>query len=179
MKRKKIINIIIISIIGMFLFCLFFSKTINNMLLPKVSAVQLKSQSLGDIFHTEGTISYENTHAINAKEDWKVNEVSVRVNQQVQVGDIIGKVNNDAIELKEREVNVNIMKLKGELKKAKETPNEEKEKISELEYEISTEELKLKQIRKGLDKDGNIISDVAGTVVSIKSANGSGEGANS
>ena len=48
MKRKKVLNIIIISCICIFLFCLYFSKTINNMLLPKVVTVKIADGAIGD-----------------------------------------------------------------------------------------------------------------------------------
>jgi HlyD family secretion protein len=178
MKRKKIINIIIVAFISILLVCTYFSETIKNMLLPKVTVVNLKSGAIGDAFETQGIINYENTHKIYASSDWNIEEISAKVNQNVKKGDSLGKVDNNAITLEERQEEIQIMKLEDELKTLRNTPNADKNKIKEDEYELSTEKLKYQQIRKGLDENGNIISDIDGNIVSINSQ-GSSASANS
>lgn len=165
MKRKKIINIIIILFIGTFLFCLYFSKTIKNMLLPKVVTMQLSSGVIGDNAQMKGVVKYENTNKIYAEKDWKIKEISVKVNQSIKKGDILGKVDNEDINLREREQNIEIMKLQEELKEAQNEKEKNQDKIKQIEYQIATEKIKYKEIRKGLDEDGNIISDMDGTIV--------------
>ena len=103
MNRKKIINISIVVFICILLACTYFSKTIKNMLLPKVTAVNLKSGAIGDAFETQGTVNYENTHKIYAASDWNIEEISAKVNQKVNKGDILGKVDNNEITLEERQ----------------------------------------------------------------------------
>ena len=61
------------------------------------------------------------------------------------------------------------MKLENELNTINNTPNADKNKIEEDKYDLSTEKLKYQQIRKGLDENGNIISDIDGNIVNINS----------
>ncbi|QAA32320.1 efflux RND transporter periplasmic adaptor subunit [Clostridium manihotivorum] len=167
MRRKKIINIVIAVFISSILFCMYFSKTIKNMLLPEVSTAQLKSGAIGDTFETEGIINYENTHKIICQSDWEVQDIAVQVNKPVKKGDILGKVDNSKVILEEREEQAQIMKLENELKSLQATPNGDVDKIKESQYELSTEKLKLSQIRKGLDQNGNILCDMDGKIVNI------------
>lgn len=169
MKRKKIISICIIVFACILIFCTYFSKTIKNMLLPSVTVVNLKSGAIGDSVEAEGTVNYENTYKIYSGSNWNVKNVCVTVNQKVKKGDVLGKVDNDAINLAERKQQIEIMKLEDELNTLNSTPNADKNKIQEDEYELSTEKLEANQIRKGLDENGNILSDIDGTIVNINS----------
>lgn len=171
MKRNKIINLIIAVFVGTFLFCLYFSKTIKNMLLTEVTVVNLKSGAIGDSFEANGITKYNNTHKICGFSNWNIKEITVKVNQKVKKGDVLGKVDNDEIILAEREEEIQILKLQDEIKALKNTPDPDKNKIQEMVYELETERLKLQQVRKGLTEDGSILSDIDGSIVSINTNN--------
>lgn len=66
MKRKKIINSIIVIFISIFLACTYFSRTVKNILLPMVTVVNSKSGVIGDGFETEGTIVKINSQNLNS-----------------------------------------------------------------------------------------------------------------
>lgn len=171
-KRNKTINIIIIIFIAIIVFCTYFSKTIKNMLLPEVSVVTLKSGTIGNNYQTEGTIKYANTHKIYAMNNWNVTNVLVKINQDVKKGDVLAKVDNDAITLSEREENAAIINLQNQIEALKKSPNPDENKIKEYQFQLDTENMKYKQIRKGLTSDGSILSDVDGKIVAISSQNG-------
>lgn len=171
-KRNNTINIIIIIFISIVVFCTYFSKTIKNMLLPEVSVVTLKSGTIGNNYQTEGTIKYANTHKIYAMNNWNVKDVLVKINQDVKRGDGLAKVDNDAITLSEREEKATIINLQNQIEALKNTPNPDQNKINEYQFQLNTENMKYKQIRKGLTLDGSILSDIDGKIVAINSQNG-------
>jgi len=178
MKRKQILNILIIAFVSILIFCTYFSKTIKNMMLPSVTIVNPNPSTIGNNFETEGTVNYGNTHKIYVASNWTVKEISVKVNQTVKKGDILGKVDNNLIISEEQEEQLIIMKLENELKILKVDTNIDKNKISENknkimedEYSLNIERLKYKQIRNGLTQNGGIISDINGEIVTINSQN--------
>lgn len=171
-KRNKTINIIIIIFIAIIVLCTYFSKTIKNMLLPEVSVVALKSGTIGNNYQTEGTIKYANTHKVYAMNNWNVKEVLVKINQDVKKGDVLAKVDNDAITLSEREENAAIINLQNQIDALKKLPNPDQNKLKEYQFQLDTENMKYKQIRKGLTSDGSILSDIDGKIVAVNSQNG-------
>ncbi|MFL0253206.1 biotin/lipoyl-binding protein [Clostridium neuense] len=173
-KRNKIVNISIIVFIVIVVLCTYLSKTVKNMLLPEVTVAYLKPGTIGDGFEGTGTIDYEDTHKIYSMPSWSVKEISVKLNQSVKKGDVLAKVDNDAINLKEREEKAVIMQLQDEIDTLKKASTPDQNKINEDQYKLDTENAKYKTIRKGLTDDGSILSDVDGKIVSINSKN-SGE----
>ncbi|EPY2285457.1 efflux RND transporter periplasmic adaptor subunit [Clostridium sporogenes] len=187
-KKDKIITILIIVFISIIVFCTYFSKTIKNMLLSEVNTVYIKPGTIGEGVEFKGIVQYENTHKIVSKPNWNIKEIKVKVNQNVKEGDVLASVDNDEITLKEKIQKVKIMKLEDELENLKNPPksSESKEgdelkpslgeednsksnnnRIKEVQFELETENMKYKEIRKGLTEDGNILSDIDGKIVSI------------
>lgn len=171
-KRNKMVNISIIVFIAIVVLCTYFSKTIKNMLLPEVTVAYLKPGTIGEGFEGEGTVEYESTHKIYSMQNWSVKEVNVKLNQSVKKGDVLAKVDNDEINLKEREAQAVIMQLQDEIDTLKKVAAPDQNKIKEDQYKLDTENEKYKAIRKGLTDDGSILSDVDGKIVSINSKNG-------
>ena len=62
------------------------------------------------------------------------------------------------------------MNLQDEIKTLKNTPNSDHNKINEEQFQLDTENIKYKQIRKGLSSDGSILSDMDGKIVAINSS---------
>lgn len=168
-KKNKIVNISIIVFVCVILVCTYFSKTIKNMLLPEVTISYMKPGSIGESFEATGTIQYENTHKIYPMSNWQVKQVCVKLNQDVKKGDVLAKVDNDEISLKEKEEQEIIMQLQDEINSLKKEQPPDQDKIKEDQYKLDTENIKYKAIRKGLTNDGSILSDVDGKIVSIKS----------
>lgn len=171
-KRNKIVNISIIVFISIVVLCTYFSKTVKNMLLPEVTVAYLKPGTIGEGFEGTGTVEYESTHKIYSMPNWSVKEVNVKLNQSVKKGDVLAKVDNDEINLKERESQEVIMQLKDEIDTLKKAVTPDQNKIKEDQYKLDTENEKYKAIRKGLTNDGSILSDVDGKIVSINPQNG-------
>ncbi|EKO1913409.1 efflux RND transporter periplasmic adaptor subunit [Clostridium botulinum] len=197
-KKNKIITILIIAFISIIVFCTYFSKTIKNMLLPEVNTVHIKPGTIGEGVEFKGIVQYENTHKIVSKPNWNIKEIKVKVNQNIKEGDVLASVDNDEITLQEKIQKVKIMKLENELKNLKNPPkpSESKEgdeskpslgeennskinnnnRIKEVQFELETENMQYKEIRKGLTEDGNILSDIDGKIVSIGGALSAGAG---
>lgn len=178
-KRNKIVNISIIVFIAIVVLCTYFSKTVKNMLLPQVTVAYLKPGTIGDGFEGTGIIDYEDTHKIYSMPSWSVKEVNVKLNQSIKKGDVLAKVDNDEISLKEREAQAVIMQLQDEIDTLKKAATPDQNKIKEDQYKLDTENAKYKAIRKGLTDDGSILSDVDGKIVSINSKNGGGSSSSS
>lgn len=142
------------------------------MLLPEVTVCYAKPGTIGESFETTGTIQYENTHKIYPMSNWQIKQICVKLNQDVKKGDVLAKVDNDEISLKEKEEQEVIMQLQDEINSLKKAPAPDQDKIKENQYKLDTENIKYKAIRKGLTNDGSILSDVDGKVVSINSQNG-------
>ncbi len=196
-KKNKIITILIIVFISIIVFCTYFSKTIKNMLLPEVNTVHIKPGTIGEGVEFKGIVQYENTHKIISKPNWNIKEIKVKVNQNVKEGDVLASVDNDEITLKEKIQKVKIMKLEDELKNLKNPPKSSKSKegdeskpslgeednsksnnnrIKEVQFELETENMQYKEIRKGLTEDGNILSNIDGKIVSIGGSLSAGAG---
>ncbi|AAK78644.1 HlyD family secretion protein [Clostridium acetobutylicum] len=171
-KKNKVVTISIIVFVGIVIICTYFSKTIKNMLLPEVTVCYAKPGTIGESFETTGTIQYENTHKIYPMSNWQIKQICVKLNQDVKKGDVLAKVDNDEISLKEKEEQEVIMQLQDEINSLKKAPAPDQDKIKENQYKLDTENIKYKAIRKGLTNDGSILSDVDGKVVSINSQNG-------
>ncbi|URZ17650.1 efflux RND transporter periplasmic adaptor subunit [Clostridium felsineum] len=171
-KKNKIITISIIVFVGIIVVCTYFSKTIKNMLLPEVTISYMKPGSIGESLESTGTIQYENTHKIYPMSNWQVKQVCVKLNQEVKKGDVLAKVDNDEISLKEKEEQEIIMQLQDEINSLKKVQPPDQDKIKEDQYKLDTENIKYKAIRKGLTNDGSILSDVDGKIVSINFQNG-------
>lgn len=168
-KRNKIINLSILIFIIVIIVCSYFSETIKNMLLPEVTVASLKSSTIGNSVDSSGTVYYENTHKIFLMSDWSIKDICVKVNQNVKKGDVLAKVYNNEIVLKEREEQQIIMQLQDEINDLKKASTPDQNKIQEDQYKLNTENLKYKEIRKGLTSDGSILSDVDGKIYSINS----------
>jgi HlyD family secretion protein len=170
-KRNKMITKIIIVFIVVIVLCTYFSKTVENMLLPKVTVIQLKPGAIGEGFEGTGTVEYEDTHTIYSMPDWTVKEIEVKVNQNIKKGDVLAKVDNDQITLMEREEQEVIMELQDEINSLKKLPNPDQDKLKEDLFKLDTENIKYKEIRKGLTGDGSILSDMDGKIVGINPQN--------
>jgi HlyD family secretion protein len=170
-KRNKMITKIIIVFIVVIVLCTYFSKTVENMLLPEVTVIQLKPGAIGEGFEGTGTVEYEDTHKIYSRQDWTVKEIEVKVNQNVKKGDVLAKVDIDQITLMEREEEEVIMGIQDEINSLKKAPNPDQDKLKEDQFKLDTENIKYKEIRKGLTGDGSILSDMDGKIVNINSQN--------
>jgi HlyD family secretion protein len=172
-RRKKIIYKFTLIFFAVILILTYFSKTINNALLPKVTTVQYTKGSLGEKFESQGIVEYKNTVNIMSVGAWTINKLNVVVNQKVKVGDILAQVDNDTITIQEKAKNLDILKLEDQLKLLNSAAEKDKVLIKETEDELALRKLEYLQIRKGLTKEGNIVAQAEGNIVAIKIAEGS------
>jgi HlyD family secretion protein len=166
-KKNKIVTILFTGFIVIVVICTYFSKTIKNALLPEVTIVQLNSGVIGDGFESTATVKYANTHKIYKLPTWTIKELDVKLNDDVKKGQVLAKVDNDAITLSEREEEEVIMQLEDEINSLKKQTNPDQDKIKEDQFKLETENIKYKDITKGLTSDGSILSDIDGKIVNI------------
>lgn len=176
-RRNKTVTTIIIVFICIIVLCTYFSKTVKNMLLSEVTVIHLKPGAIGDGFEGSGVVKYEDTHKIYSMSNWDIKEIEVKANQNVKKGDVLAKVDNDEINLKEKEEKEVIMQLEDEINSLKKVPTPDQDRIKEDQFKLDTENIKYKAIRKGLTEDGSILSDMDGKIVTINSQNGASNSA--
>ncbi|MDD4493515.1 MAG: biotin/lipoyl-binding protein [Eubacteriales bacterium] len=169
-RRKLITKLGIILIIAILLLT-FLSKTINNALMPKVSIVQSVRGSLEAKFETAASVNYLDKRNIYAGGQWKVEEVKVKVNEQVKKGDILAVLGGSELQIDIKRSELDFLKLDRDYESLKYLEDD-------LELRIKTAELDLRKIvleeeKKLIPIEGNIISDVDGVVSSVNIEQGS------
>lgn len=171
-KKHKIYKITIgfLIIIGLLTF---FSKTINNFLLPKVTVTQLQKGSLGDIFENDGVVEYKAKNRIYSTNSWLIKKINVKVNKFIKKGDCLAQIENDDILLQKTSAQLNVLKAENILKSLKNEAEPNKDLIKEKEVELEIAKLQYEKVSKGIDEDGNILADSDGKIVGINAMEGS------
>ncbi len=133
-KRKTIIVRIGVGLFIMLTLLTFLSKTINGILIPKVTITTVVKGTLQEKFEEEGTIEIKNKYQIISDTNWKVKKVISKVNQRVKKGDVLFTVDNADIELSLKKEELEILKLENaiENEKLNSIPNQ----LSGLENEV-------------------------------------------
>ncbi len=96
-RKKRILRISYIFI-GVMLFLTFFSNTINNFSLPRVSVEQPVSGALIKEVTASGVIEAKDTEKVYSRQGRLVNEVRVKPGDKVSKGDIIAVLDRAEIE---------------------------------------------------------------------------------
>jgi multidrug efflux pump subunit AcrA (membrane-fusion protein) len=114
--KKKIIRNAAIIFITLLVLLTFFSKTINNFLLPEVECTNLTSGTLTKEVTSQGEILPLNTETINSYGTWKITAIKVKEGEKVAKGDTLAIVDLSDSKLELRKMELNILKLENELK---------------------------------------------------------------
>lgn len=171
-KKHKIykITICFFIIIGLLTF---FSKTISNFLLPKVTVTQLQKGSLGDVFENEGVVEYKAKNRIYSTNSWLIKKINVNVNKFIKKGDFLAQIENDDILLQKKSAQLNVLKAEDILRSLKNETEPNKDLIKEKEIELEIAKLQYEKVSKGIDEDGNILADSDGKIIGINAMEGS------
>jgi|LSQX01.3.fsa_nt_gb multidrug efflux pump subunit AcrA (membrane-fusion protein) len=128
----------------------FLSKTIHNSLMPRVKTAQFVKGSLEESFDEDGTIEYLGKHKVFAAGSWRVKEVAVTANQQVEKGDVLAVFNEEDIQITLKTIEYELLKLENDLQRYKDgfkpirLPDYERElKLAQRELEEAENNLKL------------------------------------
>lgn len=166
-KRKKILYKFSIVFLAVLFLLIYFSKTINNFLLPKVTAVEYKKGTIGRSFEYEGIITYQHKNNILSKGNWIIKAVYVDVNQEVKKGDVLAQVEDSNIKIEEKRKTLEILQIENEVEILKKMQSVDKSLIKQRELELEIKRMEYEKIRNGLTEDGKILSDIDGKVVAI------------
>lgn len=114
-KRKSIIIKMALIFGGLILFLTFFSKTINNTLLPQVDTVKVAKGSLGRIIDKTGEVELLNKEKVYATGSWKVMDVFVKNNDSVTKGMVLALVEKEDISLSLKQKELEILQLENSI----------------------------------------------------------------
>lgn len=119
--KKRLIGALGIGMIIVIILLTFLSKTINNLLLPKVTTVQFVTGSLQESFEAEGSIELMEKSRVVSVGSWKVEEVAVKADQQVKKGDLLAVMNERDVGIDLKTFDYEIIKLENDLHSYKES----------------------------------------------------------
>ncbi|UWV46698.1 TolC family protein [Acetivibrio thermocellus] len=163
-RRKSIVIKLALIFGAMIIFLTFFSKTINNTLLPVVDTVKVKKGSIGRTIEKTGQVELLNKENVYATGAWKVTDVFVKKNDCVTEGMVLAVVEKEDISLTLKQKELEILKLENsinELSASYENGVSEQERLIELakrEMDDAKEELEsLEQLfNAGVETKDNV-----------------------
>ncbi len=148
-RRKRIIMNICIGMLIILAVLTFLSKTINGLLMPKVTTTTAVKGTLQTKLETEGTIEISKKYKIISDTNWKVKKVIAKVNHQVKKGDLLFVIDSTDIEMDLKRKQLEILELENaiESQKLSYKPNQ----LAELENEVRKAKVDVDYSEKKLD----------------------------
>jgi HlyD family secretion protein len=143
-KRKIIFRNIGLIFLGLVLLLTFFSKTINNFLLPEVECTSPVKGNLLWTVSASGEVRALDRTKIAAYGNWKVKEVMVDTSYEVTKGFELAIIDEDDLKLSMKSAEVEFSRMKNDL---------ESYKNSFTEIDISTYEEEAGQARKQAERE--------------------------
>lgn len=114
-KRKNYIRNASLIFIVIILLLTFFSKTINNFLLPSVETTKPSSGTLMNEITAQGEVFNEGVESIYSFGDWKIKDIKVKPGDEIKKGDILATVDPEDIALDMKKMELNLLKVENEL----------------------------------------------------------------
>lgn len=152
-KRKTMMVKLSIGLLTALIVLTFLSKTINGILLPKVTVASTVKGSLQKSFETEGAVELQNKSRIIASGNWKVEEIAVRVNQQIKKGDLLAVVDNSESELTLKRKELEILRFENSIDNLQQEYDQMK--LSDLEREVQLAKTNVDYAKKNLENSIN------------------------
>lgn len=167
-KRRKWVRSAAAIFISIILLLTFFSKTINNFLLPVVEVENAYSGTLENEITAQGEVSPLNTETINSYGAWKIKQLKVKEGDSVKKGDILAVIDSGDSELEIKKMELNIIKLKDDLKLYKNKANTST--IDSLKDDLETAKIAIDKAEKKLQEQKALYSYDAVTKESVEQA---------
>jgi len=120
-KRKKIIRNVGIAFLAIILLLTFFSKSINNFLLPTVEYTNTVKGSLEWTVMCNGEVRLLDTEKIYALDSWKIKDVFVKVDSEVTKGTLLATLDTDDIRISLENMELEIARMTNDLENYKST----------------------------------------------------------
>lgn len=148
-KRKRLVGRAGLFLLFAAILLTFLSKTIHNLLLPKVTTAPHVRGSLQEKFETDGCIEHTSKHRILAGGNWGVKEVKVVSNQQVKRGDVLAVMDSYDIQMDLMAMNYEILKLENAIQSYKD--NHKPIQLSEYERELELAQNEMERAKREFD----------------------------
>ncbi|SCY65024.1 efflux RND transporter periplasmic adaptor subunit [Alkaliphilus peptidifermentans] len=168
MQRKKVFGKAIIVFFSTMLIITFFSKTIQNMLLPMVTVSRPHSGILTYETAGTGTIVPNEVLSIYPESTKRVKEIKVEAGDKVEKGEIIAVLYSQASDNKLFEEEIYLKKLEANLEKLLSETKSTQVEILELEAEKALE--RVNKLQDDLDKKLKLLEAGAETGENVKEA---------
>ncbi|QNU67343.1 biotin/lipoyl-binding protein [Ruminiclostridium herbifermentans] len=115
-KKKKLVRNAAIIFITVVVLLTFFSKTINNFLLPEIEITSPRAGTLTKEITAQGEVVPLNTETINAYGNWKITDVKVKEGTEVKKGEILATIDVSDMKLEIKKMELNLLKMENSLK---------------------------------------------------------------
>lgn len=167
-KKKKIVRNAAIIFITIVVLLTFFSKTINNFLLPEVECGRTSTGTLKKDITSQGEVVPLNTEAINAYGNWKVTDIKVKEGTAVKKGDTLAIIDLSSMKLEIRKMELNLLKMENALKLYQN--GTQAIDLEQYKDEIEVAQNVVKKAEKKLAEQKNLFSYDAVTLESVNDA---------
>ncbi|OPZ94605.1 MAG: macrolide transporter subunit MacA [Firmicutes bacterium ADurb.Bin419] len=169
-KRKSLIAKIGVVFLVLILFFTFFSKSINNMLLPKVDTVKASKGSLAKIMDKTGRIELIDKEKVYSGGSWKVKDVFIKKNDPVKKDMVLALFDKEDILISLKQKELEIVKLENTINNYNGndgTLKEQESVVNEKKVELSLRKLELEKLKKDLSNSGEIKADSYGIALEV------------
>ncbi|RCX14289.1 hypothetical protein DFR58_11512 [Anaerobacterium chartisolvens] len=117
--RKRIIRNTGLAFIAVTLLLTFFSKTINNLLLPEVEYTVIRSGKLTQEINSKGEVCPLNIENISCYGNWEILDVRVGERDEFLEGDVLAVIDTGDISLEIKKSELALLKMENELERYK------------------------------------------------------------
>lgn len=167
-KKKKIVRNAAIIFITIVVLLTFFSKTINNFLLPEVEYGSPRSGTLTKEITAQGEVIPLNTETVNAFGSWKVTDIKVKEGTTVKKGDILATIDLSDMNMEIREKELDLLKMENALKLYQN--GAQAIDLEQYSDDVQLAQNAVKKAEKKLDEQKNLFSNDAVALESVNEA---------
>jgi HlyD family secretion protein len=118
-KRKKIIRNAGLIFVAVVILLTFFSKTINNFLLPEVECVTYAPGNLSKDITSEGEVTALDIETLYSTGNLKITDVMVKEGASVNKGDVLAVVNTEDVLFEIKSMELDLLKMEDDLQRYK------------------------------------------------------------
>lgn len=151
-RRKRIAAKAAMIFIVAITFLTFFSKSINNFLLPQVDTVKITKGSIGDRIEKIGEVEILNKDKIYVSGLWKVKDVYVKKNEQVRKGTVLALVEKEDLSVEIKRSELDILKFENALE----------------QYINSFKEITIKELERSIDLSKRRMDDTKANLATLR-----------
>lgn len=174
-NRKKVISKIAVIFLIIVLLLTFFSKTINNLLLPEVECTAPYAGSLQNSTEAAGAISKSEIVQVFSNGSWQIEKVEVAAGRLIKIGDSLAKIDMKKAELSLMNLKLDVMRAENSLASYKgsfsasgtKKTDEYLRNVKQMEYELQVKKTELSNFEKAIPENGEIKAETAGIISNV------------